>query len=72
MHTHTNTQTNINTDSMSLIAHQKAAKVCGISGRTLTRWVAAGTFASPININGRKYYRILDLNDFLSGKQNEK
>lgn len=38
-----------------------AAKVRGVSTRTLDRWVKAGIIRSPIKINHRKYHRAEDV-----------
>jgi predicted site-specific integrase-resolvase len=43
------------------IANSKAAKMRGVSTRTLDRWIAAGLIPKPEKINGRKYHRVGDI-----------
>ena len=38
------------------VSHGQAAKMRGISGRTLDRWVAAGIVPKPEIVNKRKYH----------------
>jgi predicted site-specific integrase-resolvase len=42
-------------------SHPTAAKVRGVSTRTLDRWVKAGIIRPPIRINQRKYHRAEDI-----------
>jgi len=38
------------------VPHTTAARIRGVSTRTLDRWVAAGIVAPPVVINKRKYH----------------
>ena len=44
------------------VPHGAAAKLRGVSTRTLDRWIKAGILPSPQRINGRKYHRLDALN----------
>jgi hypothetical protein len=38
------------------VPHAQAAKIRGVSGRTLDRWIASGILPQPEIINRRKYH----------------
>jgi predicted site-specific integrase-resolvase len=40
------------------VSHSQAAKIRGVSGRTLDRWIADGIIPKPEIINKRKYHLI--------------
>ena len=40
------------------VSHSQAAKIRGVSGRTLDRWIEAGIVPKPEIINRRKYHLI--------------
>jgi predicted site-specific integrase-resolvase len=41
-----------------LVSHGEAARIRGISTKTLDRWVKAGLLPEPERIRGRKYHRV--------------
>jgi predicted site-specific integrase-resolvase len=43
------------------VANSRAAKMRGVSTRTLDRWIAAGIIPPPEKINGRKYHKLGDI-----------
>jgi hypothetical protein len=43
------------------VSHAKAAKIRGVSTRTLDRWIVAGIIPRPERINGRKYHQLHDI-----------
>lgn len=44
-----------------IVPHSKAARIRGISARTLDRWIASGLLPRPEKINGRKYHKLKDI-----------
>ncbi len=43
------------------VPHSQAARIRGVSGRTIDRWIDKGILPQPEKINGRKYHRVRDL-----------
>ena len=43
------------------VPHATAARIRGVSTRTLDRWIAAGIVAPPIVINKRKYHDLKNI-----------
>jgi DNA-binding transcriptional MerR regulator len=39
------------------VPHSEAARIRGVSSRTIDRWIAAGILQRPEKINGRKYHK---------------
>jgi len=44
--------------SRRFVSHAVAARMRGVSTKTLDRWAAAGIIDKPETINGRKYHEI--------------
>lgn len=44
--------------SPQFVSHSQAARMRGVSGRTLDRWAAAGIIPAPTKINERKYHEV--------------
>jgi predicted site-specific integrase-resolvase len=44
------------TDQVRLKPKRQKAEQCGVSVRTMDRWIAAGIMPQPLKINGRDYF----------------
>lgn len=52
------------TEDSKLLSTRDTARRFGVSMRSVDRWLAAGLLPKPIRINGRKYFRLADLEAF--------
>jgi hypothetical protein len=56
---------------LGFIPAAKLADELGVSLRTITNWIASEVLPPPIHIRGRRYFKITEIQSWLSSQPHE-